>query len=169
MVYLPRTIETLAITAVFCAVALAVVGKAPPSFPAPVVAPQVQHSSAPAKAVQSSIPVEVLRVIDGDTVEVRAQIWLDQHITTKVRLRAIDAPELNAKCPNEAKMAKASRDHLTHLIGKGQVYLTELGRDKYGGRVVGHLLTQQGESVSTLLLEGGHARPYKGGKRTGWC
>jgi micrococcal nuclease len=172
MICLPRDIQGFAITAVFCTVALAVIEKAPQPLPSQVV--QKPTDAAPPMAERSviltpRIPIEVLRVIDGDTVEVRAQIWLDQHITTKVRLRSIDAPELHAKCPAEAKMAEASRHLLTTLIGAGQAYLTDLGRDKYGGRVVGTILTHQGENVATLLLAGGHARPYNGGKRGNWC
>jgi hypothetical protein len=40
------------------------------------------------------IPAELVRVIDGDTIEVRARIWLDLDLTTRVRLAGIDAPEL---------------------------------------------------------------------------
>ena len=66
-------------------------------------------------------------------------------------------------------MAEASRNHLINLVSNGQTYLTDLGRDKYGSRVVGNILTHQGEDVATLLLAEGHARPYRGGKRVSWC
>ena len=42
-------------------------------------------------------PVEVLRVIDGDTFEARVRIWPGMDVTTKVRLRGIDAAELHAR------------------------------------------------------------------------
>jgi endonuclease YncB( thermonuclease family) len=115
------------------------------------------------------IPVDIIRVIDGDTVEVRAHVWLDQVIVTRVRLRSIDAPELRAGCPEEARKAAAARDALVTLLERGKIYLTGLGRDKYGGRVLGDLLTAEGYSISTRMLTGGYARPYAGGKRQGWC
>jgi endonuclease YncB( thermonuclease family) len=115
------------------------------------------------------IPVDIVRVIDGDTVEVRAHVWLDQMIVTRVRLRSIDAPELRAACPEEARKAAAARDALVTLLESGKIYLTGLGRDKYGGRVLGDLLTAEGHSISTRMLTGGHARLYAGGKRQGWC
>jgi micrococcal nuclease len=172
MICFLRDIQGFAITAVVCTVAVAFSEKAPQPLSAQFV--QKQSDAVPTLTVRSvtpspRIPIEVLRVIDGDTVEVRAQIWLDQHITTKVRLRSIDAPELNAKCPAEAKMAEASRHRLTTLIGAGQAYLTDLGRDKYGGRVVGTILTHQGDNIAASLLAGGHVRPYNGGKRGSWC
>jgi micrococcal nuclease len=122
-----------------------------------------------ARPPRALIPVEIIRVIDGDTVEVRAHVWLDQSIITRVRLRSIDAPELRSGCPEEARKAAAARDALVTLLESGQIYLTGPGRDKYGGRVLGDLLTADGQSVSTHMLAKGHARPYAGGRRQGWC
>ena len=45
-----------------------------------------------ADTLPGPIQAEVLRVIDGDTIEVRAKIWLDQYIETNVRLAGLDAP-----------------------------------------------------------------------------
>jgi endonuclease YncB( thermonuclease family) len=138
-----------------------------PAAPAPVPRETlVVESAIPPRAL---VPVEIIRVIDGDTVEVRAHVWLDQMIVTRVRLRSIDAPELRAACPEEARKAAASRDALAALLDSGRIYLTGLGRDKYGGRVLGDLLTAEGHSISTRMLASGHARPYGGGKRHVWC
>ena len=38
------------------------------------------------------IPAALVRVIDGDTIEVRARIWLDLDLTTRVRWRASMRP-----------------------------------------------------------------------------
>ena len=40
--------------------------------------------------------------------------------------------------------------------------------DKYGGRVLGDLYLDTGESVSDILIHGGWARPYHGEKKKGW-
>jgi micrococcal nuclease len=129
----------------------------------------VQGQFSDPRPIKPRIPVEVLRVIDGDTVEVRAQIWLDQHITTKVRIRSIDAPELQSRCAQERTLAAASRDHLLAILGENKAYLTDLGYDKFGARVLGNLLTSQGQDVSAMMLTDGHARTYKGGRRNSWC
>ena len=55
------------------------------------------------------IPAALVRVIDGDTIEVRARIWLDLDLTTRVRLAGIDAPELNGACPEERRRAEEAR------------------------------------------------------------
>jgi hypothetical protein len=49
---------------------------------------------------QATYRADVLRVIDGDTFEARVRIWSGFEITTRVRLRAIDAPELHARFSN---------------------------------------------------------------------
>jgi micrococcal nuclease len=121
------------------------------------------------KPIKPHIPVEVLRVIDGDTVEVRAQIWLDQHITTKVRIRTIDAPELQSACSQERQLAEASRERLLVILGKNRAYLTDIGYDKYGSRILGNILTLQGQDIAGVMVSEGHARPYRGGRRQSWC
>ena len=42
--------------------------------------------------------VDVIRTIDGDTFEARVHLPPDLDLTTRVRLRGIDAPELKASC-----------------------------------------------------------------------
>jgi endonuclease YncB( thermonuclease family) len=115
------------------------------------------------------IPADVLRVIDGDTFEARVHVWPGLDVTTKVRLRGIDAPELRARCPAERIKAEAARDALGEILGQGAVGVYEVSIDKYGGRVVAEAATRALPSVSAELLGHGHARPYKGGHREGWC
>jgi micrococcal nuclease len=136
----------------------------------------VQTTSAPAETFErltgqpkALIPVDVLRVVDGDTLEVRAHVWLDQTIVTRVRLRGIDAPDFRTGCPAEATKAEASRSKLEALAGRGQLHLTAMSRDKYGGRIVGDLVTPDGASIARAMLTTGHARSYTGGKRQNWC
>ncbi len=114
-------------------------------------------------------PVDVIRTIDGDTFEARVHLWPGRDMTTRVRLRGIDAPELKAACPQELQMAEAASDALRDLLGQGEVVIYNIGPDKYQGRVVADVTTKKTESVSAALLAAGHARSYTGGHRGGWC
>jgi endonuclease YncB( thermonuclease family) len=116
-----------------------------------------------------SHPAEVLRVIDGDTFEARVQVWPGIAITTKVRLRGIDAPELHARCPEERSKAEAARDALHALLAEGDLAITHVSLDKYGGRVVAAAATRTTPDVSAAMLAQGHARVYDGGRRQPWC
>lgn len=114
-------------------------------------------------------PVDVIRTIDGDTFEAQVHLWPGLDMTTRVRLRGIDAPELKAACPQELRMAQASGDALRGLLGEGEVTIYNIGPDKYNGRVVADAATARTPNISAALLAGGLARNYSGGRRNGWC
>jgi endonuclease YncB( thermonuclease family) len=71
-----------------------------------------------APALRAGHPVEVLRVFDGDTFEARVDIWPGMQITTKVRLRGIDAPEMHARCDDERSKAISARDALSRILAE---------------------------------------------------
>lgn len=113
--------------------------------------------------------VEVVRVIDGDTFEARVHLWPGLEMMTRVRLRGIDAPELKAACAEESRMAEAASEALRVQLADGDVTIFNIGPDKYNGRVVADAATRRTPSVSAALLSAGYARPYQGGRRSGWC
>jgi endonuclease YncB( thermonuclease family) len=131
----------------------------------------VREAPPPAQAPLSAMyyPAEVLRVIDGDTFEARVRIWPGQDVTTRVRLRGIDAPEMRARCLDEERGALAARDALAAILAQGGVGVSKVGPDKYGGRIVAAASTRKTADVSGALLAAGLARPYDGGRREGWC
>ena len=120
-------------------------------------------------AVRAAHPVEVLRVLDGDTFEARVHLWPGLEVTTRVRLRGIDAPEMRARCGDERTKAEAARDALRAILDQGEVGISHVTLDKYGGRVVADASTRATPDVSSALLSVGAARRYSGGHRDGWC
>jgi endonuclease YncB( thermonuclease family) len=114
-------------------------------------------------------PVDVIRTIDGDTFQARVHLSPGLDLTTRVRLRGIDAPELKAACPQELQMAEAATDALRALLGEGEVTISNIGPDKYNGRVDADVATRKTQNVSAAMLAAGHARSYNGGHRSGWC
>jgi endonuclease YncB( thermonuclease family) len=144
------------------------------SRPAPASVPAAPADArpaiaAPAPARNGTHPAEVLRVIDGDTFEARVHLWPGLDVTTKIRLRGIDAPELRARCPAERAMAEAARDALAGMLAEGAVGVSAVTPDKYGGRVVADAATRSVASVSAEMQAKGLARSYGGGRRRGWC
>ena len=118
---------------------------------------------------QATYPAEVLRVIDGDTFEARVRIWSGFEINTRVRLRAIDAPELHARCASEYFKAEAARAALQRILSAGGVTVSQVGPDKYRGRIDAAVATRDTPDVAAALLKGGFARGYDGGRREPWC
>ncbi len=108
-------------------------------------------------------------VIDGDTLTVEVPVWLGMALTTSVRLRGIDAPELHGRCPREKDRAAAARRRLAEETTP-QVMLRNVTGDKYYGRVEADVTTvPDGLSLSAAMLKSGLVRPYDGGKRGDWC
>jgi micrococcal nuclease len=120
--------------------------------------------------LRATYAADVLRVLDGDTFEARVQAWPGLEITTKIRLRGIDAPEMaKPRCDDERAKALAARDALQPILDQGVVGISAVAIDKYGGRVVAEASTRTVPDVSAALLAAGHARPYDRGRRDSWC
>lgn len=130
----------------------------------PAVTPSIVPS-----ALRAGHPAQVVRVIDGDTFEARVNVWPGMEITTKVRLRGIDAPEINARCADEYRRAVIAREALTRILAEGDVGIWRIAQDKYGGRVDADVSTRRTSDVSAQLLAAGSVRRYDGGKRQSWC
>ena len=115
------------------------------------------------------IRAEVLRVIDGDTLDVRAQIWLGQYIQTRVRISQIDTPELRGRCAEEIDRALQAKKALEDIVKSRKIWLKNIHYGKYAGRILAQLETDQGVDPVVSLIEKGLARPYDGKKRRSWC
>jgi endonuclease YncB( thermonuclease family) len=126
-------------------------------------------TDAPLSELTGRYAVDVLRVIDGDTFEARVHVWPGFELTTRVRLRSIDAPELKAHCEQERIGAEAARAALRDILNERDVSIWSIGPDKYFGRVVAEVSTPRIADVSAAMLEKGVARRYAGGHRDGWC
>lgn len=122
-------------------------------------------------ALPGPVPARVVAVQDGDTVTVRARIWLDQEVETRVRIAGIDTPESRSDCAEERAAARAAKDHLTALLAAGTdaVRLREIEHDKFGGRVRARVELGDGTDLGQAQIRAGHARPYNGEKRRPWC
>lgn len=115
-------------------------------------------------------PVEAVieRVLDGDTLSVRAHIWLGQDLRVMVRLSGIDAPEMRGKCDEERVLAVAATDYLKRFEGV-QAVLSEISNGKFAGRVLVVVRHPEEGDLGAALLAAGLARVYDGGRRSDWC
>lgn len=136
----------------------------------PAKSPPV-HEGGAAPAAPAALPgayrARILRVIDGDTVEVRVQAWIGHEIVTRLRLAGIDAPELNGACPSERALAARARDRLAELASGEEAVLADIRPDKYFGRVAGRLILPDGRDAGQILLAEALARA--GSRRFSWC
>jgi endonuclease YncB( thermonuclease family) len=125
------------------------------------------------EAFSGPVVAEVVSVVDGDTLAVRARPWPGLEIAVKVRLVGVDAPEIKGRCDRERRLARQARNWLTLRLGDleegAQVRLYDIRNGKYAGRVLARAETLEGEDLGAGLLDAGLARIYEGGRRGGWC
>ena len=133
-----------------------------------IILPNIAHASGFTREFEGPVIAHVDRVIDGDTFEASALIWLGQQVSVRVRILGIDAPELRAHCDSERARAEAARAWLDRRIAGAEVRLSAIRTDKYGGRVDASVTDAHGD-IGDSIVRAGLARLYDGGHRDGWC
>ncbi len=116
---------------------------------------------------------KVIKVIDGDTVDVDIDLGFDILLRDeRVRIMGIDTPESRTRDKVEKKFGLASKARLKELIGgkSGPILKTQInkkGEDMRGkfGRILGDFVTEDGRMVTDILVEEGHAVAYFGGSK----
>jgi endonuclease YncB( thermonuclease family) len=114
----------------------------------------------------------VIKVIDGDTVKFEVG-FLPKELgsTLGVRQLGIDTPEKapRAKCEKEAELGKKATEFTKAAVSSAKSIDVQVKEwDKYGGRVLGHILLD-GKDLGKLLIDAKLARPYFGEKKSDWC
>ena len=101
---------------------------------------------------------EIVRVIDGDTVDVVIDLGFGITINERLRLYAIDAWETRGK---ERELGLRAKDFLNkQLSGNGNIWVEVPGKErgKYG-RVLAVIYINN-LNVNQLLVEKGHAKHF---------
>lgn len=104
--------------------------------------------SATAVAAPLNFSGKVVKIIDGDTIDV-----LHDGRPARVRLLGIDAPEKGQP------FGKAARRHLAALAALKDVEVKAQTLDRYG-RTVGEILLPGGLSLNRQMVEDGYAWHY---------
>ncbi|MGB8818086.1 MAG: hypothetical protein WCC66_09230 [Rhizobiaceae bacterium] len=122
------------------------------------------------------VEAKVVEIIDADTMKLEIFLWPQQTVTTSVRLKGIDTPELNdAKCLKEKLLSEEAKTSIEQKFPVGSwVLVSDVVFDKYGGRYVADVkrwLSDRLKSASDELLENERwAVPYDGGAKIhNWC
>jgi micrococcal nuclease len=129
----------------------------------------VAFAGMPPERLPGPIAATVIEVVDGDTVVVRARIWLDQSLEIRVRLLGIDTPERRGRCPEERAGAAAAERLVRDLTLGRKVQLRDIRHDKYGGRVLARVELTDGTDLGEILIGHRLARTYAGDARFSWC
>lgn len=108
----------------------------------------------------------IVKVYDGDTCTILFR-WKKQNIKTSCRIYGIDTPEIRTKNQKEKTKGYIARDFLKSLIEE-KVLKVKFGKDGKFGRPLVEIYLQNGQSISDIMIQQKHAKPYFGGKKSKW-
>ena len=105
----------------------------------------------------------VLKVIDGDTIEVDFDlgfgVWLRNQ---RIRLDGIDTPESRTADKEEKVRGLLSKEKLKEILGKDIQITTKIDPNEKYGRILGVLVNDKGINVNQWLIENNYAVKYSG-------
>jgi endonuclease YncB( thermonuclease family) len=108
-------------------------------------------------------------VYDGDTFRVQLHGSAKDLLgdTIGVRVRGVDAAELNDACATAKAEALQAKSYLAKLLTGRVVTLKNIEKDKYFRLLAD--VEVNGIDLAATLLEQRYTRPYRGGKRVKRC
>ena len=109
---------------------------------------------------------QVLRVVDGDTIDVDIDLGFDISFTSRVRLAGIDTPESRTTDKREKVLGLEVKQRLKELLSKSSSLVIKTEKpdstEKYG-RILGWLFIDGAEkSINEGLIADGYAWGYMG-------
>jgi micrococcal nuclease len=112
---------------------------------------------------------QILKVVDGDTIDASIDLGFDISLEKRIRLAGIDTPESRTTNVKEKAMGLESKEWLKKTLegSKDILIKTELpdSTEKYG-RIIGHLFINGQEiSLNNQMITAGYALAYDGGTK----
>ncbi len=109
---------------------------------------------------------EVLKIVDGDTIDADIDLGFDISLTKRVRLNGIDTPESRTTDLKEKALGLEVKEWLKHKLegAKDILIKTQLpdSTEKYG-RILGNLyINNESLSLNEQMVNTGYAWSYKG-------
>lgn len=135
---------------------------------------QIENATSRLKLFKASgvsvYPVNLIGVVDGDTMDIEIEVWNDITITKRIRLLGVDTPELHphegtdAEKSIEITNAKKAKEFTLAATQKNVLYFASSGKNDSFGRSLGYVLWIDGDKAYNLgeeLLKSGLAKTFK--------
>jgi micrococcal nuclease len=112
---------------------------------------------------------KVLKIVDGDTIDVDIDLGFSVSFTQRVRLAGIDTPESRTKDLKEKALGLEVKEHLNKQLKDALTVTIKTEKpdssEKYG-RILGWLYINDDEkSLNEQMIEQGYAWTYDGGTK----
>jgi len=110
---------------------------------------------------------EVVRVVDGDTVDVIFDLGFSLFKKERVRLAGIDTPESRTRDLEEKAMGLEAKDRVVYKLTSAEQIVCQTEKEGKYGRILGWLyLDGASGSLNQELIDEGFAWEYDGGRKT---
>jgi len=109
---------------------------------------------------------EIVKIVDGDTIDIVIDLGFSLSKKERVRLAGIDAPESRTKDLEEKKLGLESKEFLKRRLEDGFNSNLRVKTEKDGkyGRMLGWIFCGQ-TNINEEMIYRGYAWKYNGGKR----
>jgi len=107
---------------------------------------------------------KVIKVVDGDTIDVMLDLGFDIKYKSRVRLFGIDTPESRTRDNYEKKFGLLAKEFLKTQLKEAKKITIKTYKDEETGkfgRILGDVWCD-GKSINQLMCDESHAVPYYG-------
>jgi len=107
---------------------------------------------------------EVVKVVDGDTIDVLIDLGFDLTKKERIRLAGIDTPESRTRNLEEKKMGLEAKEYLQNKLDNCNDLRVKTEKDGKYGRMLGWLHGND-ENINNIMVTEGYAWEYDGGTK----
>ena len=109
---------------------------------------------------------EIVKVVDGDTVDVCIDLGFNIFHIERIRLNRVDTPETSSKNKEGRKYAMQAKAYVSAWMKQqSQIKIRTLKDDKYG-RILAEFIGDDSVCLNDLLINKGYAWLYDGGVKS---
>ena len=105
---------------------------------------------------------EIIRVVDGDTIECTIDLGLKIYKKTKIRVFGINCPETKGLTKVNGLISKAFTKDWFAINKEFMVRTVNQGKEDSFGRLIAEVSSMDGVSLGDTLLSLGYAVKYEG-------
>lgn len=107
---------------------------------------------------------KIVKVVDGDTVDIEIDLGFSLTKKERVRLAGIDTPESRTRDLAEKELGLRAKDYLKSMLKNAENLKVRTAKDGKYGRMLGWFYDNE-LSINFKMIECGHAWAYDGGTK----
>ena len=109
---------------------------------------------------------EIVRVVDGDTVDVIFDLGFSLFKKERVRLAGIDTPESRTRNKEEKRFGLEAKEKVSSILNTAETIICQTEKEGKYGRILGWLyIDGNSGSLNQQLVDEGFAWAYDGGRK----